>query len=74
MVGARKLDAGCITDIGRRDAVARLYWAADEASVVPVDCSGGGLSFAGADTMTVRVVVDVRPEVRDLRKLGHVRD
>ena len=30
------------------------------------DCSapcGCGLSFAGADTMTVRVVVDVRPEM-----------
>ena len=37
MVGARRLDAGCITDIGGRAGGARLYCAVDEVSVVPVE-------------------------------------
>ena len=63
------------TDIGRRAKVRARNWAVDEASVVPVEASGGGLSFAaggvldaalsfaGADTITVRVLVLVRPEM-----------
>ena len=69
----RKSNIRCSWSASRARA-AQLYWAVDEASV-PVTWSGRGLSlaaggvldaalsFAGAETMTVRVVVLVRPEM-----------
>ena len=59
MVGARGLDAGCITHSGRRARVRARYWAVDVASVPVV--AGGGLSLAagviaGGDVATDGVI------------------
>ena len=78
IASARRLDAEELTDIGGRALAVRPYWAVGVASVpaaerrvsgvlsFPAGASAGELdatlSFAGADTMTVRVVVDVRPD------------
>jgi len=37
MESTRRLDAGCITDIGSSGDAAPLYWAVEEASVVAIE-------------------------------------
>ncbi len=75
MGGARGLDAAELTNSARNALVGARGWANHSVPVAVVGCSGGGLSLAaigvvdaalslaGADTMTVRVVVDVKPEL-----------